>query len=122
MVSLISRAIAQVSSFFKGIQVKHLLAPILAVSLLLSSNLAVGTNVDPGPNDKSLSRRLDNTAHQIDSERPKTTGEWKQEARETEGSPVERLQNIAEESAQAVKEWGGLYPDTADRSARDLDD
>ena len=51
------------------------------------------------------------------SVRPKTTNEWYKEARETEDSPGERLGNIAEESAQAVKEFGSIYPDTAKRTA-----
>lgn len=116
MLNLFSRAISHISSLLNGLQVKRFLAVVLVGFLLLT------TNVNLGRNNRSLNKTLDDTAHQIDSERPKTTGEWKQEARETEGAPGERLKNIAEESAQAVKEWGSLYPDTAERSARQVRD
>ena len=51
--------------------------------------------------------------------RPKTTGEWNKEAREVEGSPGERLERIGKQSAEAVKDFGTVYPDTADRSTSD---
>jgi hypothetical protein len=58
--------------------------------------------------------------HQNDSDRPKTTGEWNREARETEGEPGERAKRIGKESAEAVKDFGSMYTDTAKRSANEL--
>jgi len=111
MKNLISRSTAHITSLINGLQVKRFLAVVLVGFILLT------TNVDSKQNNKALTKQVREQAEQIDSVRPKTTREWYKEARETEDSPGERLQNIAEESAQAVKEFGSLYPDTAKRTA-----
>jgi cell division septum initiation protein DivIVA len=116
MKNLISRATAHITSLINGLQVKRFLAVVLVGFILLT------TNVDSKQNNKALTKQVREQAEQIDSVRPKTTREWEKEARETEDSPGERLQNIAEESAQAVKEFGSLYPDTAKRTAPVLKD
>ena len=116
MKNLISRSTAHITSLINGLQVKRFLAVVLVGFILLT------TNVDSGQNNKALTKQVREQAEQIDSVRPKTTREWYKEARETEDSPGERLQNIAEESAQAVKEFGSLYPDTAKRTAPVLQD
>ena len=116
MKNLISRATAHITSLINGLQVKRFLAVVLVGFILLT------TNVDSKQNNKALTKQVREQAEQIDSVRPKTTREWYKEARETEDSPGERLQNIAEESAQAVKEFGSLYPDTAKRTAPALQD
>lgn len=110
MTNLISRAIAHLSSFFKGIQVKRFLAVVLVGFLLLT------TNANPGSNNQAT-KRVEQLVNQNDSQRPKTTGQWEQEGRETEGAPGERLKRIGKQSAEAVKDFGSLYPDTAQRSA-----
>jgi mevalonate kinase len=114
MINMISSAMARISSLFQGIQVKKFFAVALVGFVLLT------TGVDSNRSNHNLEKKVDRTVHQIDSERPKTTGEWQQEAREVKGNPGERLQNILDESGQAVKEWGGLYPDTAERSVDEL--
>jgi hypothetical protein len=116
MKNLISRSTAHITSLINGLQVKRFLAVVLVGFILLT------TNVDSKQNNKALTKQVREQAEQIDSVRPKTTREWYKEARETEDSPGERLQNIAEESAQAVKEFGSLYPDTAKRTAPVLQD
>lgn len=113
MKNLIARAIANVSSLLKGLQVKRCLTVVLVAFLLLT------TNVNSGGNNNALGEQVRDEAHQIDSVRPKTTREWYEEARETEDSPGERLQKIGEESAQALKEFGSVYPDTLKRSTSD---
>jgi hypothetical protein len=116
MKNLISRATAHITSLINGLQVKRFLAIVLVGFILLT------TNVDSGQNNKALTKQVRKEAHKIDSVRPKTTNEWYEEARETEDSPGERLENIAEESAQAFKEFGAIYPDTAKRTAPVLQD
>lgn len=113
MKNLVSNAIAQITSLFEQLQVKRFFAAVLVGFVLLA------TNVNPGDNSQVISDRINRVAHQTDSVRPKTTGEWEQEAKEVD-SFGERLQNIGEESAAAFKEFGGLYPDTAERSGNDL--
>ena len=114
MTNLIASTISSLNSLLKKIQVKQFLAVVLVGFFLLT------TNVDTDRRTQKMYQKIDETAHQSDSVRPKTTGEWYDEAHETKGAPVERLKNIAEESAKAVKEWGSLYPDTAARSTEEL--
>lgn len=114
MTNLISKAIARISSLLKGLQVKSFLAVALVGFLLLTTNVE--------SKNQALTNKVDEAIHQNDSQRPKTTGEWNREARETEGSPGERLKKIGKESAEAVKDFGSLYPDTAERTAPDLGD
>lgn len=116
MTNLISRAIALTSAFLKELQLRRFLAVVLVGFILLT------INGEPGSNNQAASERVKALVDQNDSQRPKTTGEWNKEARETRGSPGERLQKIAGESAEAVKDFGSLYPDTAKKSAPDLGD
>ncbi|MBW4635171.1 MAG: hypothetical protein KME30_25740 [Iphinoe sp. HA4291-MV1] len=111
MKNQISRAIAHINFQLKELQVKRFLAVVLVGFLVLATNVA--------PN-QAITNKLDQAVHQNDSQRPKTTGEWNREARETQGSPGERLGKIGKESAEALKDLGSLYPDTAQRSARGL--
>ncbi|MBF2046474.1 hypothetical protein HJG54_26105 [Leptolyngbya sp. NK1-12] len=116
MLNLISGAVARIGSFLNGFQVKRFLAVALIGFVVLTANVS---------NDRgaqAIKNKVDEAIHQNDSDRPKTVGEWKQEARETEGAPGERLQRIAKESKEAVKDWAKLYPDTAERSAQAAQD
>lgn len=111
MVNLISSTISHINHVLKQFQVKRFLAVALVGFLLLT------TNVAPEHGKKALTNKVDELVHQNDSQRPKTTGEWNKEARETEDAPGERLQRIGKQSAEAVKDFGSVYPDTAKRSA-----
>ncbi|MEH1967300.1 hypothetical protein [Nostoc sp.] len=116
MISLISRTIGKISSLLKGLQVKTFLAVVLAGFLVLT------TNVGYGQNDKALGERVREQVQQDDAQRPKTIGEWNKEARETEGSPGERLQKIGKESAEAFKQFGSGYVEGAQKTASDVGD
>jgi hypothetical protein len=115
MKNLISKATAQINSLLSAFQVKRFLAVALVGFLLLT------TNVNTGRNTQAVAERALDKAHQSDSVRPKTTNEWKQDARETDNSPGERLQKIADQSGAALKEFGSLYPETAKSTASDRD-
>ena len=117
MQNLISRATSHISSLINRLQVKRFLAVVLVGFILLTTNVDANQQVNKG-----LTKQIRKEAQKIDSVRPKTTNEWYEEARETEHSPGERLENIAEESAQAFKEFGAIYPDTAKRTAPVLQD
>lgn len=110
MKSLIVGAISHIRSFLKSLQAKQFVAVVLVGFLFLT------TGVDSGRSGQSITNKIDKVVHQGDSQRPKTTGEWNQEARETEGEPGERAARIAKESAAAVKDFGNVYPDTAKNS------
>jgi hypothetical protein len=117
MIKLISQAFSQINFLLHKFQVKRFFAVVLVGFLLLTTNV----NTERSSN-KALTRELDKVVHQDDADRPKTTGEWNREARETENAPGERVKRIAKESAEAVKQWGSVYPDTAKRSAESLDE
>jgi hypothetical protein len=114
MISLFSKAIAGINSFLKSLQVRQFFAVALVGAILLLAP------AETTRNNPDLGRRIDNVLERSDSERPTTTREWQQEAREVEDKPGERLKRIGEESKEAFKEFGGLYPDTAERSAETL--
>ncbi len=110
MANLISKTISHVSYLLSELQVKRFLGVVLVGFLLLTTNVAPESN-------KALANEIKSVVHQDGSQRPKTTGEWNKEARETEGAPGERLQKIGKESAEAVKDFGSVYQNTAKRSA-----
>lgn len=112
MIHLISKAIARVSSLLKIVQVKSFLATVFVGLILLTS----GFN---GASSNQAANNISSKVFESNSERPTTTREWYQKARETEDDPGERLSEIGKESAQALKEFGKLYPDTAERTAPD---
>lgn len=117
MLNFISQAIAKFFSFFKSLQVKQFL-PIVLIGFLLLTTSATPSH---GETQQAI-KQIDETVHQDDSTRPKTTGEWEQQFRETEDRPIERIKRIGEQSAEAAKEFGSMYSDTAKRSAKALND
>jgi len=114
MINLFSKAIARLNSFIKLFQVRQFLAIALVGAILLLAP------AETTRNNPDLGRRIDNVLEKGNSERPTTTREWQQEAREVKGKPGERLKRIGEESKEAFKEFGGLYPDTAERTGETL--
>lgn len=68
------------------------------------------------PGGKDLMGKIKQDLQNDSSDRPKTTGEWNREARETAGEPGKRAGRIAKETGEAVKDFGKMYPDTAERS------
>ncbi|MEH2193628.1 MAG: hypothetical protein V7K98_13470 [Nostoc sp.] len=114
MISLISMAISKISSLLKGLQIKSFLAVVLVGFLVLT------TNVSSDQNDKALKERVREQIEQNDAQRPKTTGQWNKEARETEGSLGKRLEKIGGESAEAFKEFGSGYVEGAQKTATDV--
>jgi hypothetical protein len=115
MLNIITGTISQIGNWLKQIQVRQFLS-IVAIGLFL-------LNTTPAPDraSKATIDKLDRMVHQEDPQRPKTTEEWQQQAREVKGKPGERLERIGEQSADAVKEFGQMYPDVAKRSANELE-
>lgn len=116
MTNLISNAIGHISSLLQGLQVKRFLAVALVGFLVLT------TNVNSGYSNQDLGQRVRQQVEQDDAQRPKTTGQWNREARETEGSPGERLKRIGQQSGEAFKEFGSGYVKGAKETARDVGD
>jgi hypothetical protein len=116
MKNLIFKPMSYIGSLLHTFQVKRFLTIALIGFLVLT------TNAMPNQDSKAVTKRINQTIHQDGSDRPKTTGEWNREAREVEGNPGERFERIAKQSGEAVKDFGSLYPDTAERSGDKLQD
>jgi hypothetical protein len=115
MLDTIGAAIVKISDWFKNLQVRQFLS-VVAIGLILLT-----TDVAPDRASKATIDKLDRLVHQENPDRPKTTGEWQQQAREVKGKPGERLERIGEQSVDAVKEFSGLYPEVAKRSENELE-
>jgi hypothetical protein len=118
MINSISQVTNQIGSWLKELQVKRFFAVVLLGFMLVTAT--VNPNVNTEGNNRALTNRVLDRAHRNDSDRPKTTGEWNRESREVEGEPGKRLERIGKESAEAVKDMGKIYPDTAKKSAKEL--
>ncbi len=114
MLNLIFGAIAKIGAYLKRLHLKQFLPTILVGLVLLTSevvpDIASGKAID----------RLERKVQQENPDRPKTTAEWQKQAREVEGKPGERIKRIGEQSADAVKEFGSMYPDVAKNSGKEL--
>jgi hypothetical protein len=115
MISLIFGKISKIGSVLKSLQVKQFLSVVLVGLLILT------TNVDPGLSKQEATQKVNKMLDRDDNNRPKTTGEWQKQAREVKGEPGERAKRIGEQSADAVKDFGAMYPDVAKRSANELE-
>jgi hypothetical protein len=114
MLSLISKITHHARWFVK--QSLGTILPALLVGVLLMT-----TNGADGMSQVKLGKVVDRDIHQDSEKRPKTTGEWNKQSRETQGKPGERLKRVGEQSAEAFKDFGSVFPDTAERGAAELE-
>ncbi len=114
MIHLISQAINRISSVLKTIQVKSFLTSVLLGAILLTNGVS-----SSAANGKTAADVLGSDVVENNPERPTTTREWRQEARRTEDAPLERAKEIGKETGEALKDFGGLYPDVAERTVPD---
>jgi hypothetical protein len=116
MIHLIQSALAHVKAYISTLQLQRVVAVVLVGFLVLGASTGMER-----PN-ADMARGVDQVLQKENPDRPTTTGDWEREARETEGNTGERLKRIGEETKEAVKDWGKLYPDTAKRSGETLKD
>ncbi len=116
MKKFIAQAKTHLTAFVNNLQLKRVF------SVVLVGFLVFGFGFGSNRGNEGITSKIDKDIHQGDSNRPKTTGEWQQEAKETEGSPGKRLKRITDQSAEAVKDFGSIYPDTAKRTIPALQD
>lgn len=114
-----NRLVASIASCFawlKANQVQRLCSVVLTVCLLLTSG------VKGMQDQKALGQNLRQRIEQTDqSDRPKTTGEFLDEARGD--VPLdERMKNITRDSVEAFKELGKEYSPNVEEGIRDLRD
>lgn len=114
MIHLISQAINRISSLLKKIQVKSFMTAVLLGAFLLTNGVSSSAT-----NGKTAADVLGSDVVESNPERPTTTREWRQQARRTEDAPLERVKEIGKETGEALKDWGELYPDVAERTIPD---
>jgi hypothetical protein len=115
MREFIFKSIDKIALFLKQIHLDRALAIVMVGLSVLT------TNIDPALSKQDAIGKIDKMLQQDDDpNRPKTTAQWQQQARETKGQPGEKLKRIGEQSADAVKEFGSMYPEVAKNSAEEL--
>lgn len=112
------KAIAKISSFFSGVRVRSLTTIFLASWLLIGTNVSSMQNTPTQqPSGKELLERI--RQHDQDSARPKTTGEFLDEARGD--VPLnERFSNITRDSKEAFKDLGENVSQGTKENVREL--
>ncbi|MTJ09140.1 hypothetical protein [Anabaena sp. UHCC 0204] len=118
MAHLFNQVINTIKFILQEFEIKRVFTVVLVGFLMLTTSL--NSSIESGRSSDNITRKLNKIVRQDDADRPKTTGEWNKEARETEDDPVERAKRIAKESGEALKQWGSVYSDTANKSANDL--
>lgn len=114
---MVSEAAKKLVSALKSFKVDRLFAAVLVGFLLLTSN------VYPKPNSVDVGDKIHERLQRTDqySERPKTTGEFLDEARGD--VPLdERLHNITRDSAEAMKQLGDEYTSGMKENLRSFKD
>jgi hypothetical protein len=115
MKNFISDSIDKIAALLRKMRFSQVPA-VLMVGLILLT-----TNISPVLSKQDAIGKIDKMLEQDrDPNRPKTTAEWQQQARETKGEPGEKLKRIGEQSADAVKEFGSMYPEVAKNSVKEL--
>jgi hypothetical protein len=112
---MLHKAITTIASTLSLLNIKRVFAALLVGFVVL--NVAV----DVAQADNTLGERMRDRIEQTDrnSERPKTTGEFLNEA--DRDMPLgERLEVIGRDSAEALKQFGQEYSVGAQESARNI--
>jgi len=105
--NLFNQTIVKFNSLLGKLQTKQFLSIVFIGFLILT------TNSELVPlNNRALGNKLNNEIHQDSESRPKTNGEWSQQAAETDGRPLERLKRVGVQTKEALKDFGEVYPDT----------
>jgi hypothetical protein len=114
----VRKAIAKISSFFPGVRVQSLATIFLAGWLLIATDVSsMQSTQTQQPSGKELLERI--RQHDQDSERPKTTGEFLDEARGD--VPLnERFSNITRDSKEAFKDLGENVSQSTKENVSDL--
>lgn len=108
-------AINKIASLLKKFHLNQAFAIVMVGLTILT------TNIDSVLSKQDAIGKIDKMLQQDrDPNRPKTTAQWQQQARETKGNSGGKLKRIGEQSADAVKEFGSMYPEVAKNSAKEL--
>jgi hypothetical protein len=117
MKKLLSGLINYGRSLFQGDQIKQLVSLVVVGLLVLTSTVGA---VQTDSNRQPLGQKIrDVLPKENVSERPKTNGEFLEEA-EGDVPLDERLHNITRDSAEAIRDFGSMYVQNAKDAASTL--
>lgn len=119
MTNWFSNAIAGIKSFFSGLQARQVFAIVLVGALMLTTNINPGKINFGQDSSKEVTNKVLDRVHENDSPRPKTTGEWQKEDRETANDLDERGRRISEQTGAAFKEFGSGYAKAMKDASKD---
>jgi len=109
MANWFSNAIAHIKFLLNRFQVRQFFAVVLVGMLLLTTNLNRDSDVYGSNNSRDITNKVLERVHENDAPRPKTTGEWEKDDRETANNLDERGRRITEQAGSALKEFGSGY-------------
>lgn len=98
----------RVNAWAHTFQVKQLFAAVFVGVLVLTTS-AAEANLSPGV--KAELDRVTTPSGEVN--RPRTTRQWEAENEELQGNPIQQLERIAEQTADAVSEMADIYPQNA---------
>jgi hypothetical protein len=98
---------AKIGSTLGRLQVKRV-AALLLVSLVLMTTSALAADLSP-----RIESKLNRLTQQGEGGRPRTTGQWEARNEELQGQPGKRIEQIGEQSAEAVGAMANIYPQNA---------
>ncbi|MDX2243152.1 MAG: hypothetical protein NW224_20925 [Leptolyngbyaceae cyanobacterium bins.302] len=119
MATIFSRAIAHLKSVIPSFQFRQFTALVLVGFLLLATNVNDASNANGTDRNHTMTNKVLERVHENNAPRPKTTGEWNQQDRETASDPDERGRRIGEQATSAFKEFGGGYVDATKNATKD---
>lgn len=109
----------RLKSYLSGLQVRPLLSLVLVGVLLLTTGLNHEGEAYGRGNRQDITKKVLERVHENDSPRPKTTGEWQKEDRETANNVNERGRRITEQAGAAFKEFGSGYGEAMKDATQD---
>ncbi len=107
-------ALKRVGSALASIQLQRI-ATVAFIGLFLLT-----TSVDESSLSTGTKTMLNDMISRGEDGRPVTSAQWAAENKELKGNPLDRIERVAEESADAVGEMAEIYPDTAESTLPNL--
>lgn len=99
--------LTRISKALGKLQIRRIAALVL-VSLVLMTNTVLAADLSP-----NIESKLDRLINQGNTGRPRTTGQWQARNEELHGKPGEQLEQIGEQTADAVGSMAEIYPQNA---------
>lgn len=105
---------AHISNIFRKIELRQVLAAFCASVLLLTTGAAEANAAEANLSlSADANTGLNRVIQKGETGRPRTTGQWQAENEALQGEPLNQLERISTEAADAVGEMAEIYPQNA---------